>query len=240
MNDAVLVIMAKLPAVDQTKSRLSPPLTPAEAVALYEALLRDTIGLAAQLGVQLAIAITPADATEYFRRISPSGTVLLPVVGVDIGDCLSQALGRLLADGYAKALALNSDGPTLPIAYLRQALAALENHEIDIVLGPSEDGGYYLIGLKEPHPGLFQGIAWSTDRVMAQTLIRAETMGLEVFQLPSWYDVDTAAELDRLQAELPTLPDGALPHTRRLLSESQLGEDASTSRDAGLGRHDPR
>lgn len=222
MHDAALIIMAKLPAVDQTKSRLSPALAPAEAAALYEALLQDTIELAAGLeGVQLAIAITPPDAIDYFRRVSPPETVLLPVVGADIGDCLNQALSRLLADGYAKGLALNSDGPTLPFAHLQQAFAELENTYVDVVLGPSEDGGYYLIGLKRPHPGLFRGIAWSTDRVTAQTLAKAEAMGLEVVQLPSWYDVDTAAELDRLLAELLTLPDDALPHTRRLLAESQ-------------------
>jgi rSAM/selenodomain-associated transferase 1 len=222
MHDAALVIMAKLPAVDQTKSRLSPALAPAEAAALYEALLQDTIELAAGLeGVQLAIAITPPDAIDYFRRISPPEAVLLPVVGADIGDCLNQALGWLLADGYAKALALNSDGPTLPATYLRRALAELENREIDVVLGPSEDGGYYLIGLKQPHPDLFRGIAWSTDQVTAQTLAEAEAVGLEVAQLPSWYDVDTAADLDRLRAELRILPDDAVPNTRRLLDEIQ-------------------
>jgi hypothetical protein len=221
MDDAVLVIMAKRPAVDETKSRLSPPLTPAQAAALYEALLRDTIDLAAGLeGVQLAVAVTPADAIDYFQRITPPGTTLLPIVGVDIGDCLNQALGRLLADGYTRTLAIHSDGPTLPAAYVQRALAELRNREIDVVLGPSEDGGYYLIGLKQPHPELFQGIAWSTDQVTAQTLARIGALGLRMAQLPSWYDVDTAADLDRLRAELPTLPDDALPHTRRLLTES--------------------
>jgi rSAM/selenodomain-associated transferase 1 len=214
--------MAKQPAVDQTKSRLSPPLAPPEAAELYEALLQDTIELAARLeGAKLAVAITPPDAIDYFWRISPPETVLLPVVGADIGDCLNQALGQLLADGYTRAVALNSDGPTLPIIYLRQAFAELDNTNVDVVLGPSEDGGYYLIGLKQPHPDLFRGIAWSTDRVTAQTLAKAKAMGLDVVQLPPWYDVDTATDLDRLLAELPTLPDDALPHTRRLLNESQ-------------------
>jgi rSAM/selenodomain-associated transferase 1 len=218
--------MAKLPALGQAKSRLSPPLSPAQAVALYEALLRDTIHLAARLqDVQLAIALTPPEGADYFRRISPPETRLLPVAGANIGDCLNQALGQLLADGYAQAVALNSDGPTLPLSYLQQAFAELENADVDVVLGPSEDGGYYLIGLKQPHPGLFQGIAWSTERVTAQTLTKARAMGLEVVQLPSWYDVDTAADLDRLRAELSTLPDDALPHTRRLLNGSPRAND---------------
>jgi hypothetical protein len=104
---------------------------------------------------------------------------------------------------------------------LLQAFAALENSDVDVVLGPSEDGGYYLIGLKQPHPDLFRGIAWSTDRVTTQTLVKADAMGLKVVRLPFWYDVDTAADLDRLRAELPTLPDDALPNTRRLLDETE-------------------
>jgi glycosyltransferase A (GT-A) superfamily protein (DUF2064 family) len=193
MRDPVLVIMAKQPAVGRTKTRLCPPLTPAEAVALYEAMLRDTIGLVDGLeGVRLAIAVTPPEATDAFR-----------------------ALGRLLAAGHSRAIALNSDGPTLPAAYLRQAIARLD--DADVVLGPSEDGGYYLIGLTQPQPELFQDIEWSTEQVTAQTLARAEAMGLSVALLPPWYDVDTAADLDRFQAELATLPAEALRHTRRFL-----------------------
>jgi rSAM/selenodomain-associated transferase 1 len=229
MDDTALVIMAKRPSVGQAKSRLSPALTPSEAAALYEALLLDTIELAGGLEeVQLAIAITPPDALDYFRCISPPRTVLLPVAGADIGECLNETLGWLLGDGHAKAMAINSDGPTLPITFLQQARARLEDDEIDVVLGPSEDGGYYLIGLKQPHPGLFEGISWSTSRVSNQTLAKAEAMGLEVAQLPTWYDVDSPAELDRLRAELPTLPDSALRHTRRLLNGSGQTDTAGT------------
>jgi rSAM/selenodomain-associated transferase 1 len=213
----VLVIMAKQPAVGQTKTRLCPPLTLAEAAALYEAMLRDTIGLVASLeNVRLAITVTPPEATDAFRRISPLDAILLPVAGADIGDCLSQVLGRLLTDGHSQAIALNSDGPTLPAAYLRQAIARLD--DADVVLGPSEDGGYYLIGLTQPQPELFQGIEWSTEQVTTQTVARAEAMGLSVALLPPWYDVDTVADLDRLWAELATLPAEALPHTRRFFA----------------------
>jgi rSAM/selenodomain-associated transferase 1 len=215
----MLVIMAKEPAVGHTKTRLCPPLTPTEAAALYEAMLRDTIGLVAGLeGVRLAIAVTPPEATDSFRRISPPDAILLPVAGADIGDCLNKVLGRLLADGYSQAIALNSDGPTLPAIYLQQAIGRLDS--VDVVLGPSEDGGYYLIGLKEPRPELFREIEWSSERVTAQTLARAEAMGLSVALLPSWYDVDTATDLDRLRAELATLPAEALPHTRRFFNRT--------------------
>jgi rSAM/selenodomain-associated transferase 1 len=218
MKPPALVIMAKEPAVGRTKTRLCPPLTLAQAAALYEALLRDTIGLAAgQEGVQLAIAVTPPEALVAFRRWSPSGASLLPVRGADIGDCLNKVLGQLLARGHAQAMALNSDGPTLPASHLRQAVAALAS--ADVVLGPGEDGGYYLIGLKKPHPDLFRDIEWSTERVTAQTLARAEALGLSVALLPAWYDVDTASDLERLRAEVASLPDDAVPYTRHFLDE---------------------
>ena len=216
MKGPVFVIVAKQPAVGRTKTRLSPPLTPEQAAALYEALLRDTVELVAGVeGARLAIAVTPPEATDDFRHLSPPDTILLPVAGKDIGECLSQVLDQLLAAGHSKAIALNSDGPTLPAGYLWLAITQLET--ADVVLGPSEDGGYYLIGVKQPQAGLFQGIAWSTDRVTSQTLVRAETMGLDVAVLPPWYDVDTGADLERLQAELVALPPEALPHTRRFL-----------------------
>jgi rSAM/selenodomain-associated transferase 1 len=217
VTNPALVIMAKQPAVGRTKTRLCPPLAPVEAVALYEALLRDTIMLATSLvGVRLAIAVTPPEAIDAFRRISPPGTLLLPIAGKDIGDCLNQALGRLLTTGYAPAIAMNSDGPTLPADYLRQAVAHL--NDVDVVLGPSEDGGYYLIGLSQPQPELFVDVEWSSERVTAQTLARADAMGLRVAVLPPWYDVDTVHDLGRLQADLASLPVGALPHTRRFFA----------------------
>jgi rSAM/selenodomain-associated transferase 1 len=239
-RELVLVIMAKQPAVGRTKTRLCPPLTPAEAAALYEAMLRDTIGLVAGLeGVRLAVAVTPPEATDAFRRISPPDAILLPVAGADIGDCLNQVLGRLLADGHSQAIALNSDGPTLPAAYLRQAIAQLDG--ADVVLGPSEDGGYYLIGLKQPRLELFREIKWSSEQVTAQTLARAKAMGLSVALLPPWYDVDTAANLDRLWAELAVLPAEALPYTRRFfarhLQESPPGCPDWSARIAALLRH---
>jgi rSAM/selenodomain-associated transferase 1 len=219
MENPALIIMAKQPAVGQTKTRLCPPLTPTQAAALYEALLRDTVELAAGLeGVRLAIAVTPPEALGYFRRISPAGAILLPVAGADIGDCLKQVVSRLLAAGHRQALACNSDGPTLPPACLRQAVALLD--ESDVVLGPSEDGGYYLIGLKRPHPELFQGIAWSTGQVLDQTLERAEALGLSVALTPPWYDVDTASDLERLRNELASLPPQALSYTRYFFANS--------------------
>jgi rSAM/selenodomain-associated transferase 1 len=215
-----LVVMAKAPAVGRTKTRLCPPLTPARAAQLYEALLRDSIHLAAGLeGTQLAIALTPPEATQLFERWSPPGTLLLPVSGANIGECLDRVLGSLLDAGHSSAMALNSDGPTLPPAHLRQALSLLD--QADVVLGPGEDGGYYLIGMRAHHPRLFYEIDWSTERVLPQTLARADSLGLSVALLPPWYDVDTARDLDRLRAEVQALPPEAVPHTRGFFSDDE-------------------
>jgi rSAM/selenodomain-associated transferase 1 len=210
-----VAIMAKRPEVGRTKTRLSPPLTAEQATALYEALLRDTIQLVGQLdGAQMAVAVTPPDAISYFRPISPANVMLLPVGGRDIGECLDQVLSRLLSQGFRGAVAVNSDGPSLPLDYLARAVDLVE--ETDVVLGPCDDGGYYLIGLRQPQPGLFLGVEWSTSRVAAQTLERAESLGLRVVQLPQWYDVDTAEDIERFRADLARLPPSALRHSRRL------------------------
>jgi rSAM/selenodomain-associated transferase 1 len=255
MSEPVLVIMAKQPTVGRTKTRLTPPLTPAEATALYEAMLRDTIALGASLeDVRLAIAVTPPEAIDAFRHMGPPGVILLPVAGADIGDCLSQVLGRLLVGGHRQAVALNSDGPTLPAAYLRQAFARLDadsadagrrwpgsgrpHPSADVVLGPSEDGGYYLIGLKQARPGLFRDIEWSSEQVTTQTLARAEAMGLSVALLPPWYDVDTGADLDRLQGELAGLPAGALTHTRRFFAHYRARSAAGPLKPPIAGKAD--
>jgi len=216
-GDSVVVVMAKRPVPGKTKTRLCPPLTPLEAAELYEALLRDTIGLVSSLrGIELAIAITPRTAVGQMGSFAPRGARMLAVEGADIGECLVGAMGLLFSEGFTRVVAVNSDGPTLPAEYIERAVAMLTNS--DVVLGPAEDGGYYLIGLRQRQPGLFADIAWSSSRVAAQTLERAAALGLTVAQLPSWYDVDTPAELERLRGELVARPLGIAPCTRAFLA----------------------
>ncbi len=210
--------MAKEPRPGQTKTRLCPPLSHQQATALYEALLLDTISMIKGLEwADLAVALSPPDSSPYFQRITPDGTLLLPIEGTNIGECLVQAIQQLLDHGYHKVLALNADGPTLPAAYLHQAAAALDDH--DVVLGEGHDGGYYLVGLKRLHRVLFRNISWSTNIVLAQTLEQAISAGLSASLTPTWYDVDTIEDLKRLKAELISLPDDHLVNTRRILSE---------------------
>jgi uncharacterized protein len=216
-NNAAIVVMAKQPQVGHTKTRLCPPFTPAQAAGFYEALLRDSLVLAGSLkGADLAVAITPAGALDYFAGITPPGTHLLPVSGADIGACLAGSIAALLSMGYRRVLALNADGPSLPPCCLDEALAALEQHEL--VFGPSEDGGYYLVGQARLYLPLFNGIAWSSAQVLAQKLDKARGLGLGVHLLPPWYDVDTPADARRLAQELLGLPPNCLPHTRAYIA----------------------
>jgi rSAM/selenodomain-associated transferase 1 len=220
MKNPIVVIMAKEPKVGATKTRLCPPLNHQQSTELYEGMLLDTIALCGGLeGIDLGIAVTPAESVAYFERVSPSGTLLLPVEGADIGECLAVVIGRLLEMGYPGVLALNADGPTLPSKYISQAVSRLKNH--DVVLGPSEDGGYYLVGLKHMHTGIFEGIEWSTPRVLTQTLQQTIELDLSVSLLPEWFDIDSAADLERIQAEVDLLLPHLLVHTRRVFERWQ-------------------
>ena len=217
MKDSILVIIAKEPQVGTTKTRLCPPLKLSEAAELFEALLDDTIDLASSLeGIDLGIAVTPPESVAYFKRKTPEGTNLIPVTCIDIGDCLRQVFEALFQRGYSKVLAFNSDGPNTPKEYIHKAVHLLDKN--DVVFGPSQDGGYYLVGLKQLYAEIFHGITWSTSRVLTDSLTRAGNENLRVALLPEWYDVDTPKDVKRLWEEVTHLPAGRLIHTRRFFA----------------------
>jgi rSAM/selenodomain-associated transferase 1 len=201
-----IAVMAKASIPGRTKTRLTPPLTAEEAAGLNTAFLRDIaenlIGASALASIAPCVAFAPAGSAAFFRGILPAGIGMLETIAPTLGDCLFQAASGLLDAGHDAVCLLNSDSPTLPAAYPIAAATVLAVPGDRIVLGPSTDGGYYLIGLKRPHRRLFQEIDWSTERVSAQTLARARELGLAVHQLPSWYDVDDVATLRLLMGEL--------------------------------------
>ncbi len=224
-----LLVVAKRPAPGQTKTRLTPPFTPDEAAQLYERFLLDTLDL--MRGVKEAkpiLSYLPEDADDYFRRLAPDFD-LIQQQGDDLGERLDNALTHCLTHGFDRAVIMDSDSPTLPAEFLSRAFTALE--AADVVLGPCDDGGYYLIGLKRPAPRLLREVRMSTPDVARDTLALAAEEGLAVSQLPTWYDVDTAAELDRLGAELATLPAHRAKHTCAFLA-THLQRDLAASRRA--------
>ena len=207
-----LLVVAKRPAPGQTKTRLTPPLTPEQAAQLYTSFLRDTLDLIRAVPqVRPILAYLPEGEEDYFRALAPDFD-LLPQVGADLGARLDHALTHCLENGFTRAVIMDSDSPTLPATYLAQAFSALDT--ADAVLGPCDDGGYYLIGLIRPAPRLLRDVPMSTPTVLSDTLTRAGELSLSVAQLPMWYDVDTVTELKRLQAELPTLAADRARHTR--------------------------
>ena len=214
-----LIVVAKEPVPGQTKTRLCPPFTPKDAAELYRCLLLDTLALMSRVEVaDHTVAYLPADAQAFFERLAPNGFRLVPQEGDDLGARLAHALSYHLDLGYRRAVIMNSDGPTLPTACLREAFSGLDH--ADITLGPGHDGGYYLIGMRQPHPELFRGIAWSTERVVSQTLAKCQRLGLTVHMLPEWYDVDLETDLKRLSQDLAQDP-ALAPRTGAFLSQWQ-------------------
>lgn len=213
----MLLVVAKRPAAGQTKTRLCPPLTGDAAAALYACFLRDTLDIMRQVpDVLCGIGYLPDDAAGYFQALAPD-MALTPQRGAGLGERLDHLLTHALESGAQQAVVMDSDSPTLPAEYLVQAFTALDG-DADVVLGPCDDGGYYLIGLKRPQPRLLRDVEMSTPDVARDTLVLAEQLGLKVTLLPTWYDVDTVAELDRLRAEVATLPIAVARHTRAFLA----------------------
>ena len=169
--------MAKAPRPGEVKTRLCPPLLPADAAVLYRCFLLDKIAAVGALAnAQPTLAYTPADARAEFAALAP-GFALVPQLGPDLGARLHATLEALLAAGHSGAVAVDSDTPTLPRDFLQQAVDSLAGPGPDVVLGPTEDGGYYLIGVRAAHRELFDGVPWSTPQVLEVTLRRAAGAG---------------------------------------------------------------
>ena len=215
---SVVAIMAKAPRAGEVKTRLCPPLTPGEAAEIYRAFLLDKIEQVRSLdGARPAIAYAPAAARVFFETVAP-GFTLIPQRGRDLGARLVAAFEELLGGGAPGALLIDSDTPTLPRELLETALRLVSGADTDVVLGPSEDGGYYLIGLRAPRPELFEDMAWSTPAVLPETLRRAQALGLRVVSLPPWFDVDTGGDIERLEAALAASRGPEPQHTRRFFA----------------------
>jgi uncharacterized protein len=223
----ILIVFAREPIPGATKTRLCPPLDPAAAAALYACFLGDVLALASGLpGVEPVIAYTPATAGPFFARVAPE-IAAFPQQGADLGARMDLALARFLAAEREHggeppvAVLIGSDFPSLPPAYLLAAFARLEAGA-DAVFGPADDGGYYLVGLREPQPRLLREVPMSTPTVLADTLALAEKQSLRVALLPGWYDIDSAEDLRRLAAELRDAPPEVAPRTRAFLERGEL------------------
>lgn len=205
-----LVVVAKAPLPGLVKTRLYSYLSPAGAAGLYECLLGDIVAkLENYKESDLWLAFTPGDE-EYFRR-NYSALRLLDQRGKDLGERLHHVFVDLFGRGYREIVIADSDSPTVPLSSIDQAYQQLSERGCDLVLGPSEDGGYYLIGLKRAAEHIFHDIPWSTNRVLHTTLERAGELALRAGLLPPAYDIDIEDDLRRVWKDFLTLE-----HLRKL------------------------
>ncbi len=205
MKPVAVAIVCKTPVSGQSKTRLSPPLLPEECAAISSCFIRDlsqTIqSLADEGGVQGCAVYTPFGSETALRRLLPDAFRLTLQGEGDLGARLLKATTDLIEAGYAGAILVGSDCPTLPKELLREAADAVRQGD-NVVLSPALDGGYMLIGLSRPHARLFDDMPWSTEAVYRVTLARAAELGLPVVNVPGWYDVDDAKSFQMLEYEV--------------------------------------
>jgi rSAM/selenodomain-associated transferase 1 len=217
-----LAIMTKAPRAGIVKTRLQPPLTAEEAAQLNVCFLRD-IGAAivGAGGESKGVGVfTPAGSEDDYVNVLPSDFHLIPQRGDSFGERLMNAATDLLRVGFESCCLINSDSPTVTAEAFHQAVVQLQGTDNRIVLGPSDDGGYYLIGMRKAYRRLFEDIDWSTERVFIQTLERARELTLGVHVLPKFYDIDDAKALRRLCSELlDENSDDVAPATREFLTK---------------------
>ena len=225
-TDRVLVIMAKAPRPGAVKTRLAPSLSPTAVTAFYCCLLEDTLALARSLSeVEVAIMCPESDVTELAQLAGHEASVVAQK-GEGLAAGLTSVFAHFAQDHQRedhprgahqrRTIAFNSDSPHLPRAVLEDAFETLATH--DVVVGPTHDGGYYLVGAKASHPTLFAGDGMGTSSALERLLSRAQGLQLSVSLAESFYDIDVADDLTRLAEELRLAPARA-PRTAAWLKE---------------------
>src|SRR2546421_8812647 len=224
-SDRVLVIMAKAPRPGAVKTRLAPSLSPEAVTSFYCCLLEDTLALARSLGdVEVAIMCPDTDVNEL-ARLAGSEASVVAQKGEGLAAGLTSVFAHFAQNHQRRIIAFNSDSPHLPRSVLEDAFETLAAH--DVVVGPTHDGGYYLVGAKTSHPALFAGDGMGTSSALERLLSRARALELSVGFAAPFYDIDVADDLTRLAAELRLAPDRA-PRTAAWLKEWEL--EAARSR----------
>ena len=209
MVKTCVIVFAKNPIPNQVKTRLVPPLSSEQAATLYTAFLIDWCQTLAELpDVDIVIAYTPPEAQSDLQALIGDDAIYIPQMGADLGERLTSATQWAAEHGYIKIIIVGSDSPTLPILHISETLTLLDSR--DIVIGPSTDGGYYLIGfsaetLTTTVPLVFKEIAWSTADVFQQTIVRIYSAKVTLGLLPPWYDIDTPEDLAFLHTHISAM-----------------------------------
>ena len=201
-----LIVFARAPVAGETKTRLIPALGPAGAAELYRCFLLDTLDRVRQVPAQLIVAAAGTSDSDPLRALVQAvcpDAALTVQSGADLGERMDRAVQEALRCGHLGAVVIGTDSPGLPQRHILGAMDLLSQR--DLVVGPCLDGGYYLIALRRPLPGLFRDIPWSSDAVLVETMRRAGERDLSVALLEPWYDVDTPEDLRFLKTYLTAL-----------------------------------
>ena len=198
LNSRALILFAKNPLPGAVKTRLSPPLTSAEAAGLYCCMIQDSVAMVSSLsGISTFIFFQDdPGAAAYFKTLAPE-IISQPQRGKDLGERMENAFAELFNRGFAQVAIIGTDSPDLPPEHVMKAFALLEHERTDMVFGPTEDGGYYLLAMKKIWGELFAGLPWSSEELLAASVARAEDLRLGTTFLPVWHDIDTGADLKR-------------------------------------------
>jgi len=208
-----IAVMAKDPHAGDVKTRLAPRLGPDERALVYCAFLRDKLAQVRQVSeADPVVAYTPRASEPWFRQLVGPDVRLIAQCEGSLGARVIAAFDTLLDLHPEGVILTDSDTPDLPSDHLGEAVRALATGA-PLVIGPTHDGGYYLIGLARRAPAMFEGVAWSTEQTRAQTLEGAAKLGMTAHLLPSWHDVDHPEDLARLERSLARDGGRSAPHT---------------------------
>jgi rSAM/selenodomain-associated transferase 1 len=221
--ECALAIFAKAPIPGGVKTRLVPPLTAEQAARLHAALVEDTLRRVRSLDMVRYLACAPDIRQSFFRTCARRYSARLITQGPgDLGDRMRRVVTRLLAR-HRTVLLIGTDSPTLPLEFIQEGERRLD--AADLVVGPSDDGGYYLLGQRRLYRSIFYGVTWGGEEVLSETLAKLGSSA-RISLLPRWYDVDRAEDLSRLRADVAATTD--CPETR-----AWFREWAQQSRSAG-------
>jgi uncharacterized protein len=198
----IIIIMAKVPRAGNVKTRLQPFLSIEQCRTLAEAFLFDAINKTQNICDELIIAFAPAHEKNYFADLTGENITLIEQNGANLGEKMLNAFEfAFTVDSKAKVLMIGTDSPTFPASFIEQTFEELEANA-EIVLGKSEDGGFYLIGLRKTLPHLFENVEWSSPSVYEQTMRNSEKLKVNTRLIPMWYDVDNPNDLRHLRDEI--------------------------------------
>lgn len=199
MNPA-MIVMCKAPAAGAVKTRLAPFLPAEQSADLAGCFAVDAVKKARNICENTIVAF--AGEKELLETILPRNLIWLRQTGADLGERMDNALRFAFEQNFSPLVVIGTDSPTLPPEYIKAAIKILQEKLTDAVIGETEDGGFYLLGLNQPNQQIFQNVRWSSPETFLQTVRNIKQLNLHLMTLPLWYDVDTPKDLRRLKTEI--------------------------------------